>query len=190
MSKWTIFSNHGHVLIYLARDSDARLRDVAQSVGITERAVQKIVRDLQDGGIISVTKHGRRNRYRIHTRKSLRHELASHRTVGNLIKMLKEPDKPKSSKPVIAPVAQEAAQEAAQEVAREVEPVVETVIEPIPEFADAPWEDEAPPFDPDSVPWDEEVPEPQAEAEPKPEPEPEPEPKKKESKDDQQGSLF
>ena len=64
MSNWTIFSNHGHVLLYLANDPDARLRDVAQSVGITERAVQKIVRDLQDGGIITISKHGRRNRYR------------------------------------------------------------------------------------------------------------------------------
>ena len=58
MSNWTIYSNHGHVLVCLARDSDARLRDVAADVGLTERAVQKIVRDLQEGGMISVSKHG------------------------------------------------------------------------------------------------------------------------------------
>ncbi|NNL00312.1 MAG: winged helix-turn-helix domain-containing protein, partial [Xanthomonadales bacterium] len=56
MSNWTLFSNHGHVLVCLARDPGARLRDVATAVGITERAVQKIVRDLQDGGMVSVTK--------------------------------------------------------------------------------------------------------------------------------------
>ena len=60
MSKWTLFSNHGHVLLFLANDPEARLRDVAAAVGITERAVQKIVRDLQDGGVLSVSKHGRR----------------------------------------------------------------------------------------------------------------------------------
>lgn len=88
MSKWTIFSNHGHVLLFLASDPEARLRDVAENVGITERAVQKIVRDLQDGGIVSVTKQGRRNRYRIHTRKSMRHELEAHCTVGQLVKLV------------------------------------------------------------------------------------------------------
>ena len=85
MSNWTLFSNHGHVLVCLARDSEARLRDVAADVGITERAVQKIVRDLQDGGMVSVTKKGRRNRYRIHKKQSLRHELEAHCTLSDLI---------------------------------------------------------------------------------------------------------
>jgi hypothetical protein len=85
MSNWTLFSNHGHVLVCLARDSESRLRDVAADVGITERAVQKIVRDLQDGGMVSVTKHGRRNRYRIHNRQPLRHDLETHCTLGELI---------------------------------------------------------------------------------------------------------
>jgi hypothetical protein len=85
MSNWTLFSNHGHVLVCLARDSESRLRDVAADVGITERAVQKIVRDLQDGGMVSVTKHGRRNRYQIHNRQPLRHDLETHCTLGELI---------------------------------------------------------------------------------------------------------
>jgi hypothetical protein len=88
MSNWTLFSNHGHVLVCLARDSEARLRDVAVAVGITERAVQKIVRDLQDGGMVSVTKNGRRNRYRIHKTEPLRHKLESDCTVNDLIKMV------------------------------------------------------------------------------------------------------
>ena len=86
MSNWTLFSNHGHVLVCLARDSEARLRDVALDVGITERAVQKIVRDLQDGGMISITKSGRRNRYRIHDKEFLRHDLEANCTVRALIK--------------------------------------------------------------------------------------------------------
>jgi Mn-dependent DtxR family transcriptional regulator len=97
MSNWTLFSNHGHVLVCLANNSEARLRDVAADVGITERAVQKIVRDLQTNGMISVTKHGRRNRYRIHYKKTLRHDLEAHCTLGDLMKVVSggKPDKVK-----------------------------------------------------------------------------------------------
>jgi DNA-binding transcriptional ArsR family regulator len=104
MSQWTLFSNHGHVLLYLAREPDARLRDVAENVGITERAVQKIVRDLQEGGAVSVRKQGRRNRYRINGRKPLRHELEAHRSIGSLVKLMRKdqatkPSPTASSKP-------------------------------------------------------------------------------------------
>lgn len=88
MSNWTIFSNHGHVLVCLARNSNARLRDVAADVGITERAVQKIVRDLQDGGMISITKNGRRNAYRIHKKQNLRHRLEASCKLRDLIKLV------------------------------------------------------------------------------------------------------
>lgn len=97
MSQWTLFSNHGHVLLYLAREPDARLRDVAENVGITERAVQKIVRDLQEGGVISVRKQGRRNRYRINGRKPLRHPLEAHRSIGSLVKLMRKDEAAKSS---------------------------------------------------------------------------------------------
>jgi len=64
MGDWTFFSNYGHVLVCLSRNNGARLRDVAYEVGITERAVQKIVKDMQDAGFITVSKQGRCNRYR------------------------------------------------------------------------------------------------------------------------------
>jgi predicted transcriptional regulator len=88
MSSWTLFSNHGHVLVCLARDSEARLRDVAADVGITERAVQKIVRDLQDGDMISIKKNGRRNSYRIHKKQTLRHELEASCKLRDLLKVV------------------------------------------------------------------------------------------------------
>jgi predicted ArsR family transcriptional regulator len=88
MGDWTFFSNYGHVLVCLSRNREARLRDVAAEVGITERAVQKIVRDLQDAGFLTVTKQGRCNRYRINRRKSLRHDLESHCTVGKLLNLV------------------------------------------------------------------------------------------------------
>lgn len=99
MSNWTIFSNHGHVLVCLTRNPEARLRDVAADVGITERAVQKIVRDLQDGGMISVTKNGRRNCYSIHKKQPLRHPLEADCKIKDLIRVLnKKPDSEQCSK--------------------------------------------------------------------------------------------
>jgi predicted transcriptional regulator len=95
MSNWTLFSNHGHVLVCLSRDPQARLRDVATDVGITERAVQKIVRDLQDVGMVSITKNGRRNSYRIHNKKPLRHDLEAACTLKDLIKFVNKDSGPR-----------------------------------------------------------------------------------------------
>ncbi len=91
MGDWTFFSNYGHVLVCLARNPRARLRDVAQEVGITERAVQKIVKDMQAAGFLDVRKQGRCNRYRINRRKALRHGLESHCTVGKLLALIAAP---------------------------------------------------------------------------------------------------
>jgi DNA-binding IclR family transcriptional regulator len=85
---WTFLSNHAHVLVCLAQDPDARLRDVALSVGITERAVQKIVSDLEEAGAIVRERAGRRNSYRLDLDVPLRHALESHKTVGTLLSMV------------------------------------------------------------------------------------------------------
>ena len=82
---WTFLTNHSHVLICLAGNPDMRLRDVAQTVGITERAVQKIVRELEAGDVIKRERVGRRNRYRIYGSKRLRHSLEAHRRVRDLL---------------------------------------------------------------------------------------------------------
>ena len=97
MGDWTFFSNYGHVLVCLAQNPEVRLRDVAQQVGITERAVQKIVRDMQDAGFITISKQGRCNRYRINKRRSLRHGLESHCTVGKLLALVSRPAPPETS---------------------------------------------------------------------------------------------
>ncbi len=97
MSDWTFFSNYGHVLVCLSRNNEARLRDVASEVGITERAVQKIVRDMQDAGFITVSKQGRCNRYRLNKRKSLRHGLESHCNIGKLLALVTRPDPNKTA---------------------------------------------------------------------------------------------
>jgi predicted transcriptional regulator len=87
---WTFFSNYAHVLVCLAKDPSARLRDVALQVGITERAAQRIVGHLEDAGVLSKEREGRRNRYSIDTRQPLRHPLESHRTIGSMLKMVLE----------------------------------------------------------------------------------------------------
>ena len=85
--RWTFLTNHTHVLICLAREPDVRLRDVAEQVGITERAVQGIVSDLEAEGLITRVREGRRNRYILNTDEALRHAVASYCTVEDLLKM-------------------------------------------------------------------------------------------------------
>lgn len=83
--EWTFLSNHGHVLVCLARDPGARMRDVAEAVGITERAVQQIVGDLVAQGYLMKDKVGRRNRYQIRRTAHFRHDLEAHVTLGEFI---------------------------------------------------------------------------------------------------------
>ena len=123
MGDWTVFSNHGHVLVCLAKNNEARLRDVAADVGITERAVQKIVRELQQGEFVSISKHGRCNRYEVNTRKNLRHPLQASCTVGELLKALAQ----KKTRP-----ATKAEPKVAPGVAPKDAPEVDTKAEPGP----------------------------------------------------------
>lgn len=86
-ASWTFLTNHAHVLICLAQEPEARMRDVAVQVGITERAVQRIVADLEEAGVITRVRDGRRNHYEVHREKHLRHSVEAHRTVGDLLSM-------------------------------------------------------------------------------------------------------
>lgn len=85
MSTWTFLSNHAHVLVSVASSPMLRLRDIAEHVGITERAVQKILSDLEQAGFVRRIKDGRRNRYEVTTDGSLRHPLESPKTVKALL---------------------------------------------------------------------------------------------------------
>ncbi|TWT87136.1 hypothetical protein Mal64_26710 [Pseudobythopirellula maris] len=85
---WTFLSNHAHVLILLHSEADLVLRQVAQRIGITERAVQRIVRELEEGGYLRRERVGRRNRYQIAKRMPLRHPIESHRTVDQLLELV------------------------------------------------------------------------------------------------------
>ncbi len=85
---WTFLTNHAHVLLCLARDPGVRLRDVAEQVGITERAAQRIVADLVNEGYVSRIRAGRRNRYRLNTTLPLRHPLEHDHDIGVLLRAL------------------------------------------------------------------------------------------------------
>lgn len=84
---WTFLTNHSHVLICLAKDPHALMREVASEVGITERAVQRIVADLEDAGVLVKHKEGRRNHYSIDTGRHLRHPVEAHKRVCDLLEM-------------------------------------------------------------------------------------------------------
>ncbi len=85
---WTFLSNHTHVLICLARDSESVQKEIAAKVGITERAVQRIVAELEQGGYIEREKDGRRNRYRLNLTKSLRHPVESNCNLKALVDLI------------------------------------------------------------------------------------------------------
>ena len=82
---WTFLTNHSHVLICLARDPELRLRDLADQVGITERAVQGIVKDLVAAGCLTRHREGRRNRYDILADRPMRHRVERQHVVGDLL---------------------------------------------------------------------------------------------------------
>jgi Mn-dependent DtxR family transcriptional regulator len=84
-SSWTFLTNHAHVLLCLARDPDMRMREIALRVGITERAVQKIVADLEGEGYLARERHGRNNAYSFHPDLPLRHPIERHRTIADLM---------------------------------------------------------------------------------------------------------
>jgi DNA-binding MarR family transcriptional regulator len=86
--RWTFLTNHAHVLLLLARHPSMVLREVATLVRITERAVQRIIADLEVEGCIEREKVGRQNHYRIIRERKLRHPVEGHRTIGDLLRII------------------------------------------------------------------------------------------------------
>jgi DNA-binding MarR family transcriptional regulator len=85
---WTFLSNHSHVLVCLAADGERTLREVAEKVGVTERAVQRIVSELEQAGVLRRQREGRRNRYQIVREVPLRHPLEAHIRIGELLDLV------------------------------------------------------------------------------------------------------
>ena len=85
MAHWTFLTNHAHVLLCVAENPNARLRDIAEMVGITERAAQRIVTELEDAGYLDRVREGRRNSYLLNTAMPLRHPLDSNHRIDELL---------------------------------------------------------------------------------------------------------
>ena len=87
-TSWTFLTNHAHVLMCLEKNPSKRIRDLAVEVGITERAVQRIIVDLEADGYLNHIRDGRRNVYKVFTRKPLRHDIEKHKQVHDLIHLI------------------------------------------------------------------------------------------------------
>ena len=85
---WTLLTGHGHVLVEIARNPDARIRDISPVVGLTERTVQAIVADLEAAGYLTRTRDGRRNRYTVNSDSLFRHPAQEGHRVGPFLALL------------------------------------------------------------------------------------------------------
>ena len=86
-AEWTFLTNHAHVLIHLHNNSEARVRDLAVVVGITERSVMNILADLEEGGYVSRSRIGRRNVYSINSTLKFRHVAEAGQPVEKLLEI-------------------------------------------------------------------------------------------------------
>lgn len=89
---WTFVTNHTQVLLCIAADPDVRLRDIAESVGITVGSAQRILADLIEAGYVEREREGRRNRYLINFELPMRHEAQEGHEIGDLLDLLRQPD--------------------------------------------------------------------------------------------------
>jgi hypothetical protein len=88
MATWSFLTNHARVLVCIAHDPGARLRDIAAMLGITERSAFSIICDLVEAGYVDRTKDGRRNRYEIRSDLPLRETIGRERTIGEVLDIL------------------------------------------------------------------------------------------------------
>lgn len=88
MGEWSFLTNHSRALLFIAHDPEARLRDLATALDVTERTAYGIVADLTDAGYLVKEKDGRRNRYHIQDHLTLRDRISRERTIGELLDLL------------------------------------------------------------------------------------------------------
>lgn len=91
-TEWTFLTNHAHVLIHLHAHPDARVRDLAAAIGITERSVMNILADLEQAGYVTRNRVGRRNLYRVNPRRHFRHPAEASQRIGRLLDIFFEQD--------------------------------------------------------------------------------------------------
>lgn len=87
---WTFLSNHAHVLIFISRNPEARIRDVAAAVGVTERFAQRVLNDLVAAEYLSATRQGRRNLYSVNEEMHFRHPLEEGAKISKLLEIFRD----------------------------------------------------------------------------------------------------
>src|SRR5687768_15108374 len=92
---WSLLTNHARALLFIAHDPDARLRDLAAALDITERTAFGIVADLTEAGYVVKERDGRRNRYHIQGHLPLRDAIGRERTIGEVLDLLLDPKQPR-----------------------------------------------------------------------------------------------
>ncbi|MFF4646153.1 helix-turn-helix transcriptional regulator [Streptomyces sp. NPDC001389] len=85
---WTFVTQHARILAMILRNPEVRLRDLAESCRLTERAAQAIVGDLENAGYLTRVRHGRRNHYEVTPGTFFRHPAEGHREIGNLLRLI------------------------------------------------------------------------------------------------------
>ena len=98
MADWSFLTNHARAVLYIAGQPDARLRDLAEVLGVTERTAFGIVTDLTDAGYVVKEKDGRRNRYEIQEHLPLPETIPGTRTVGELLELLVDFEPPRRNR--------------------------------------------------------------------------------------------
>jgi len=102
VSDWSFLTNHARALLFVAHDPNARLRDLAAALDITERTAFAIMADLTDAGYVVKEKDGRRNRYHIQDHLPLRDSISEQRTIGEVLDLLLSAKQPKQRRPLRA----------------------------------------------------------------------------------------
>jgi DNA-binding IclR family transcriptional regulator len=88
MTEWGLLTNHAHVLVCIAREPGFRLREIADCVGLTERATHRLVDDLVKADYLTRHRHGNRSFYEVHANRPLRHDLVKNVAVGDILRPL------------------------------------------------------------------------------------------------------
>ncbi len=91
MAEWSFLTNHARAMVFIANHEDARLRDLAEVLNVTERTAYGIVVDLTEAGYVVKERDGRRNRYQIQDHLPLRDSVSRERTIGEVLKLLVDP---------------------------------------------------------------------------------------------------
>jgi len=101
---WSLFASHGLVLAFVANNPDATIREISDALGLTERQISRVLRELENGGLISVEKAGRRNCYAVNEDAAYDHPTLAHVKIRDLVRVMRlaKPEEKQQKRGVVA----------------------------------------------------------------------------------------